>query len=182
MIRRVRLDEPNLSKKGATLAQSQLWRDLGVHKTTVSKMLARLLEMGWVTRERLSFDRRRWVIGLTDLGLQKVFKAMRILFRGRVLLRVYEELFPTGPKEGHVVARIHRFVVMLRWIAYVFGDRSNGWFDYGEPKANLRIVRITEPRQLMWIRLEREWATEKRMAMLRGRDEQPGDQPDDDET
>jgi DNA-binding MarR family transcriptional regulator len=161
LIRRVRLDDPNMSPG---LTQDALWKALGVHPSTVSKMLARLLDMGWVTRSRYAFDRRTWLIRLTDLGLRKVWHAMRILFRGRALLRAYEELFPTGPF-GHVVTRIHRLVMTLKAIAYTFGDRSNAWFDYGCPSANVRLVQVTEPRRLRWLRLARMRAAEEAMAL-----------------
>jgi DNA-binding MarR family transcriptional regulator len=161
LIRRVPLDEPLMA---AGMTQDALWRALGVHPSTVSKMLTRLLDMGWVSRSRFPLDRRTWFIRLTDLGLRKVWQAMRILFRGRPLLRAYERLFPTGPF-GHVVARIHRLVMTLKAVAYTFGDRSNAWFDYGCADANVRLVRVTEPRHLRWLRLARERAQDKAMAL-----------------
>jgi DNA-binding MarR family transcriptional regulator len=172
LIRRVPLDEPLMSPG---LTQDALWRALGVHPSTVSKMLAKLLDMGWVSRSRYSLDRRTWLIRLTDLGLRKIWQTMRILFRGRALLRAYEQLFPTG-KYGHVVARIDRLVMTLKSVAYTFGDRSNVWFDYGCPNANVRLVRLTEPRHLRWLRLGRAWAQEKAMALL-GANDAPLNQP-----
>jgi DNA-binding MarR family transcriptional regulator len=165
LIRRVRLDEPHLSEG---LTQGELWKALGVHPSTVCKMLARLLDMGWVSRSRYPFDLRTWVIRLTDLGLRKVWKAMRVLFRGRALLREYEKLFPTGPF-GHVVARIDRLVMTLKAVAYTFGDRSKAWFDYGCPDANVRLVRVTEPRRLRWLRLARARTQEEATALQQAR-------------
>jgi hypothetical protein len=94
------------------------------------------------------------MVRLTDLGLRKVWKAMRILFRGRALLRAYETLFPTGPS-GHVVKRISGAVTMLKRVAYAFRDRANAWFDYGHPPANVGIVQLTEPRYLRWMHFAR---------------------------
>src|SRR4029079_18092400 len=85
LVRRVRLDDPLITDEGDGVTQDALWKGLGVHPSTVCKMIARLLEMGWIRRMRYPLDRRRWLVRLTDLGLRKVWKAMRILFRGRAL-------------------------------------------------------------------------------------------------
>jgi DNA-binding MarR family transcriptional regulator len=161
LIRRVRLEDPLLHPVAAVKRQEALWKELGVHPTTVSRMLAQLLEMGWVERERCVVDRRCWVLRLTALGWRRVTRAMRILFRQRVVLKVYERLFPTGPS-GHVVERIDALVKTLRRVAYALGDRGRVWFDYGHPPANLRLVQLTEPRFLRWIRMARERAQEER--------------------
>jgi DNA-binding MarR family transcriptional regulator len=166
LLRRVRLDDPRITENGDGLTQDWLWKRLGVHSSTVCKMVARLLQMGWVSRVRYHLDRRRWLVRLTDLGLKKVAHAMRILFRGRVMLKRYEKLFPTVPL-GHVVTRIHRLVDTLKTVAYVFGDRSSVWFDYGHPKANLRLVQDTEPRWLLWLRLAREREQARELARER---------------
>src|SRR5689334_4886448 len=50
LVRRVRLDDPLITDAGAWVTQDALWKGLGVHPSTVCKMLARLLEMGWVRR------------------------------------------------------------------------------------------------------------------------------------
>jgi DNA-binding MarR family transcriptional regulator len=165
LVRRVRLDDPLITEAGDWVTQDALWRGLGVHPSTVCKMVARLLEMGWVRRSRYSRDRRRWLVRLTDLGLRKVWKAMRILFRQRALLAAYETVFPTGPS-GHVVTRIHGAVTMLRRVAYAFRDRANAWFDYGHPPANLCIVQLTEPRYLRWMHLARQRASTEATALV----------------
>ena len=159
LVRRVRLEDPLLHPDACVKRQDELSKELGVHRTTVSKMLARLLEMGWVMRSRSAIDRRRWLIGLTELGLRMVVKAMRLLFRGRQLLGMYERVLPTTPS-AHVVERIHRLVTILKAVAYALGDRGDLWFDYGHAKANLRVVQLTEPRSLRWIRLARERTAE----------------------
>lgn len=176
LLRRVRLDDPLISEAGDGLTQDALWKGLGVHPSTVCKMMARLLEMGWVRRSRYSLDRRRWIVRLTELGLKKVWKAMRILFRGRALLAAYETLFPTGPS-GHVVKRIHGAVTMLKRVAYAFHDRSRAWFDYGHPPSNLGLGRLTEPRYLRWIRLARERARTEAVALVRAQDEAVKERP-----
>jgi DNA-binding MarR family transcriptional regulator len=165
LLRRVRLDDPLITEAGDGLTQDALWKGLGVHPSTVSKMMARLLEMGWVRRSRYAPDTRRWLVRLTDLGMRKVWKAMRILFRCRALLATYETLFPTGPA-GHVVKRIHGVVTMLKRVAYAFRDRARAWFDYGHPPANVSIVQMTEPRYLRWMRVERMRARMTAMALV----------------
>jgi DNA-binding MarR family transcriptional regulator len=158
LIRRLRIEKhPYRRVESGWHSQTALRHELGLHRSTMSKMLTRLLEMGWVERRRSSFDRRRCNIALTKLGLRKVAKAMRILFRQKKLRKMYERVLPTT-KEMHVVERIHRLVVILQRMAYAFGDRARVWFDYGSPEANRQIVFYTEPRWLRWIRLAREHA------------------------
>jgi DNA-binding MarR family transcriptional regulator len=60
-------------------AQSQLWRELGVSRTTVSRMLASLEDLGLVKR-RLDFgDRRQRRVDLTRQGLRCIGQAVRRL-------------------------------------------------------------------------------------------------------
>jgi len=53
-----------------------LARQLGLHRTTVSKMVKRLVEMGWLRRRRLAWDRRYVAVALSERGWQGLVKAM----------------------------------------------------------------------------------------------------------
>jgi DNA-binding MarR family transcriptional regulator len=145
LLRRAHLGDPEHSTPlTASLRQCDLWRMLGLHRSTVAELVDRLLEMGWIWRQRWPFDRRTWQIFLTKLGLRRIFRAMKRVFQERVLLEDYENLYrgpekdapePTNP----VVRRINRAVVTARRIARWFGDRSCVWYDYGFPKENFRL-------------------------------------------
>src|SRR4029079_8347125 len=61
LVRRVRLDDPRITDEGDWVTQDALWKGLGVHPSTVCKMIARLLEMGWVRGMRDPLDQPQCV-------------------------------------------------------------------------------------------------------------------------
>jgi DNA-binding MarR family transcriptional regulator len=151
---------PETEPCAAARSQTGLCRDLGLHRSTVSKMLTRLEEMGWVRRERDASDRRRFNVELTEKGLRKIWQAMRRVFRGKVMRRAYERLFGVPPAqpwdefeatydpvaaaararalkrieatEGKTVVHvIHDVYCTLQEIARYFGDQSAVWYDLG---------------------------------------------------
>ena len=73
--------------------QSVLRRRLGVCPSVVSRMLASLEKLGWVTRQRfqLCADRRQRWVTLTDAGLQRIATAFKVLRRASWRL-VYEAI------------------------------------------------------------------------------------------
>ena len=73
--------------------QSSLWKDLGLHRSTVAKMLKRLEEMGWIWREKAVDDGRDRVVGLTELGLGMIGLAMERTFWEKVMRNAYERVF-----------------------------------------------------------------------------------------
>jgi DNA-binding MarR family transcriptional regulator len=112
------------------LTQKALTRILGLSRQTVSKMLLRLEQMGWIEREVALDDARTKNVTLTDLGLQKIWYAMRRIFRGRIFLSAYERLFKPC-RLDHVLG-----VIWLAWstvdsIARHFGDDSRLSFEFG---------------------------------------------------
>jgi len=62
------------------IKQSDLWKLLGVHASTMSKLLHALLELGLVDRRRL-LDARQWWIALTERGRGVLARARRFLMR-----------------------------------------------------------------------------------------------------
>ena len=56
--------------------QRLLPEKLGVVKSVVSRMLQSMEDLGWIRRERAPYDRRRWIVAVTDAGkevLRRVF-------------------------------------------------------------------------------------------------------------
>jgi DNA-binding MarR family transcriptional regulator len=143
LLRRVEiLCKPACHPLDGARAQLELVQDLGLHRSTVSKMLKRLEEMGWIRRTRCLLDRRINNVALTELGLRAIWRAMRRVFRGKKLpRRAYEEIFrdreaspPVVPSPGgtrHVVHIIYDAYRMLRAVARRFGDSSFLWYDLG---------------------------------------------------
>ena len=75
-----------------TRKQRDIVRTLGLHKTTVAKMIRRLEEMGWLTRKRDYADRRIKLVSLTKKGLRAIGDAMRFVFRRRALAKPYDRI------------------------------------------------------------------------------------------
>jgi DNA-binding MarR family transcriptional regulator len=61
------------------IAQRELQRMLGVSKTTVSRMVRSLVELGYVARERDESDRRSYFVWLTELGWDCIHRAGQAL-------------------------------------------------------------------------------------------------------
>jgi len=116
------------------MAQREIWSRLDVDKSTVSKMLRRLEEMGWIRRERSKApgDYRTKKVFFTKLGLQRIAKAMRIMFRQRTLLKYFERIFKAGNwRFKHVVKNLQTVSESIQYVADCFGDRSIVCYDYG---------------------------------------------------
>jgi DNA-binding MarR family transcriptional regulator len=117
------------------IPQRELWYRLDVDKSTVSKMLTRLEEMGWVWRARstLRGDWRSKKVFVTPLGLQRIARAMRIMFRQRTLLSYFERIFKAAApwKFKHIVRSLLEVQETIQFIAESFGDRSIVCYDFG---------------------------------------------------
>src|ERR1700679_3101324 len=66
---------------GSGMRQSDLRRELGVSRPTVSRMLASLQELGLVLRKRDPIDRRQVFVALTEAGRALIRNAERIFIR-----------------------------------------------------------------------------------------------------
>jgi DNA-binding MarR family transcriptional regulator len=111
--------------------QSHIVQCLGLHKSTISKMLHRLEEIGWISRIRDCDDRRIKVVRLTKPGLRALGKAMRFLFRGRHLAKPYDRITRLfEPTES--VAKAHSKIwATIDGIARFMGDTSSIWYEGG---------------------------------------------------
>src|SRR6476620_2681814 len=76
ILKRAVANEHGWGPLDAARSQADLCKDLGLHRSTVSKMLIRLQEMGWIRRDRDSADRRTMAVGLTETGLEMITVAM----------------------------------------------------------------------------------------------------------
>ena len=105
----------------AVMKQRTLVKRLGLHPSTVSKMITRLEEMGWVTRSRDYDDRRVKIVEATPLGMRRIWKAMRRVFRERLMLKPFETIVRQMLPTWHV----------LDGIAAYFGDHSDFSYEWG---------------------------------------------------
>ena len=79
----------SMATPGRPPTQRQLRLELGVNRTTVSRMLRSLEELGLVTRDRAYADRRTRIVNLTAAGLSRVRVITKLLMgSGAVQLAV----------------------------------------------------------------------------------------------
>ena len=116
---------------GMEVGQGAILRQLGLHPSTVSKMVTRLVELGWVTTSQSARDRRRTVVRLTAGGARAIDRAMALVFptearpEPKAHQKHFEWLFrAAGRTRAAVVAAIWVRYEELRTIARSFGDRS----------------------------------------------------------
>jgi len=115
--------------KGASVLQSDLWKRLGVHPSTMCKLLRSMRERGFVRRTRAG-DRRQWQIELTEMGRGVLVRAKRFLgkFVNRTVNAALRKLHSKDlvamrmEMEGHV-----------RDFRRGFGDRSTLLYEPGWP-------------------------------------------------
>jgi DNA-binding MarR family transcriptional regulator len=121
------------------IRQRELWTRLDLDKSTISKMLTRLEEMGWVRRTRSPRpgEWRNKIVFVTALGLRRIAKAMRIMFRQRMMLSYFERIFKASApwKHKHVVRSLLQVWETIQYIADCFGDRSIVCYDFGPQLA-----------------------------------------------
>jgi DNA-binding MarR family transcriptional regulator len=121
------------------IRQRELWTRLDLHKTTKSKMLTRLVLWGWVRRARSPRpgEWRNKIVFVTPLGLRRIAKAMRIMFRQRMMLSYFERIFKASMpwKHKHVVKSLLEVWETVQYIADCFGDRSIVCYDFGPQLA-----------------------------------------------
>ena len=100
-----------------------LARELGLHRSTVSKMVKRLVEMGWLRREREYADARNVVVAITELGWKSFDNATHLSERPmrREMARCFTPRAIYWKQVDRVVARV---VAEGRRRARFFGDRA----------------------------------------------------------
>jgi DNA-binding MarR family transcriptional regulator len=76
-----------------SLLQSRITEALGLHASTVSKMITRLVALGWLAREEARSDKRRNIIRLTEAGHEAIKLAMRIVMKRRLFRRRFKPHF-----------------------------------------------------------------------------------------
>ena len=137
--------DPCPTPRGLT-TQRAITRALGLHPSTISKLLKRLEELGWVKRFRDYDDPRVKGVELTPLGVRKAWEAMRRVFRGRLMLKPFEELARALHPTRHVIEGLEHLYDTLEGVADFFGDESTFYYDYGlESAVPYRLVQ--QPRR-----------------------------------
>jgi DNA-binding MarR family transcriptional regulator len=102
---------------------SGLARDLGLHRTTISKMVTRLVEMGWLERRReVECDVRNAVVSFTALGLRALRDAMHLSMSR--MTREVERCFAPDMARGWGGRCVSSMLAAWRRLAWFFWDAS----------------------------------------------------------
>jgi len=110
--------------------QSDLWRALGLHPSTVSKLVRSLVRLGFLQVRRDSFDRRQVVVRLSEAGGAILVRARRFLWKfvhkevGAALVR------PGARDAGAQWMELEGFLVRFRMR---FGCRATLLYDPAWP-------------------------------------------------
>ena len=114
------------------MEQNRLVETLGLHRSTVSKLIARLRKLGWVTNDEVSlWDRRTRDVNLTELGRRRIDKAIRVVLQQHVHRKWFRAFFTPRSHELHVLHVMESFYWTLYDMAERLGDVSALHYDYG---------------------------------------------------
>jgi DNA-binding MarR family transcriptional regulator len=111
--------------------QFEIRQKLGLHSSTISKMIARMIELRLLTRRRADGgDRRRSVVEMTPFGVRIYRKALQVVMGGRQLTESFER-FVWGTRSPPRSRKRHEFHYKMEllfdhtWdLAQHFGDRT----------------------------------------------------------
>ncbi len=134
----IRLGEAG--KNYGMIKQRTMLKGLGLHPSTLSKMLRRLEQLGWITRGRDYEDRRLKVIMITALGLQVAWKAMRTIFRQRLLRKEFEPLCRYLYPTRHVIEGLSHLYDTIDMLADAFGDQAKFYYEVGASELPYALV------------------------------------------
>ena len=120
---------------GYRMAQYEIRRALGLHRTTVSKLVTKMVELGFVTRRPNPFRRGSRMIALTERGIRAVRAALHSVFtehRLRTKIEAYADRFvPRDQRHGRghgSKGRFKRHPIMMRLIEVV--DAARGFVEH----------------------------------------------------
>jgi DNA-binding MarR family transcriptional regulator len=113
--------------------QHLLWRVLGISRTSASKMVRRLIELGLVTRRRAPRDRRTFLLSLTAEGERRWRRAFLGLRKQWPLQRRFERAF--GERSWNTFRAVDTLTSKLIRLARHLGDTA--WTLY--PTRPIRI-------------------------------------------
>jgi len=111
-----RLDILFIVSRAGHVLQRDLWKELGLHRSTVSKMLKRMRELDLVTTIPSVWNEHDREVRLTDLGILRTALCLKLAFvEGRVQEELVEAFTHVGEvREGPSEERSERIVLAPR--------------------------------------------------------------------
>jgi DNA-binding MarR family transcriptional regulator len=129
------VDEPDTYGPGRrTARQRTITERLGLHPSTVSKMVSRMEELGWLERSQDEADGRMVAITITAAGLKAVEAAEAIVMGVEgAHTRFFRDFFPGLGEALPTEAETFELWDTVAEIADAFGDQSTLHYEFGYP-------------------------------------------------
>lgn len=102
--------------------QHLLWRAFGISRTSASKMVRRLIELGLVQRRRSPSDRRTFLVSLTREGMKRWRRTFLLLYKKRPFQRRFERAF--GDRSWKTFRAVDQLTKTLVRVAKHLGDTA----------------------------------------------------------
>ena len=114
--------------------QRRLTKKLGVTRSVVSRMLRAMEALGWISREKAEYDRRMWLVSVTDKGQELLDRVMRAFVKsGRVAHWVYLGLLPNWRNRDLRFERLIFFEADLCFFRRNFNGGGTLYYPFGHP-------------------------------------------------
>ena len=88
--------------------QSAIWRRLGLHRSTISKAVSAMVDVGYVLRDYLEGGVRRPFVVLTEKGRRAIAMALHVAFSRHALRSKIENFYVRRSVERGEKARLRR--------------------------------------------------------------------------
>lgn len=119
-----------LRVKGGTCFQSEIWQDLGLHPTTISRMVDAMVTRGLVTKIRPYYaDNRERIVTLTRKGFATIIEGIKAFIREDGLRSFYDRMHRNG------VEGVKAAVAFMRNIGEWLQDRATHRYEADKPAA-----------------------------------------------
>ena len=108
-----------LRARGGSCHQSEIWQELGLHPTTISRMVKSMVGRGLVTKTYVYYgDTRERIVTLTRKGFATVVEAIKAFIRADDLRSFYDRMHAKG------VEGVKAAVAAMRNISEWLQDRA----------------------------------------------------------
>ncbi|MEO8877386.1 MAG: MarR family winged helix-turn-helix transcriptional regulator [Polyangiaceae bacterium] len=116
-----------------SMSQMALRKILGVARSTVSRMLKSLEDLGIIQRSSDNHDRRTRQVGMTEAGRRQFLELLEMVRGWEEMDLAYDVAFG-WPKDNDTFVHIDELFWTLKTIAEEFGDTGAIWYPTGNPE------------------------------------------------
>ncbi|MBS2015608.1 MAG: MarR family transcriptional regulator [Deltaproteobacteria bacterium] len=128
--------------RGGSCYQSEIWDDLGLHPSTISRMIKSMVERGLVASTPVSYgDGRERIISLTRTGFKVIVAAVKAFIHDDELRQLYERMH-----DGAVEA-VKSLVAAARNVGEWLGDIASHFYPFEAPSLEEEERRDAEVKE-----------------------------------